>query len=170
MKNKSTILKTIFILFISYSFSQNSIIRGTLIDADFKTIPFANILVKETGTRTASVFDGNFEIYLDEGSYTLQFSYIGYKTIEISEVVTNSIDPYVINVTMEVLAEGLDEVVVSVSAKKNTEASVLAFQKKICKFSWWTLVSRIKSSGASDIASAVKSIPGVSVQGGNMFM
>ena len=123
MKNKSTILKTIFILFISYSFSQNSIIRGTVIDADFQDpIPFANILVKETGTGTTSDFDGNFEIYLDEGSYTLQFSYIGYKTIEISEVVTNSIDPYVINVTMEVLAEGLDEVVVSVSAKKNTEA------------------------------------------------
>ena len=136
MKNKSTILKTIFILFISYSFSQNSIIRGTIIDADFQDpIPFANILVKETGTGTTSDFDGNFEIYLDEGSYTLQFSYIGYKTIEISEVVTNSIEPYVINVTMEVLAEGLDEVVVSVSAKKNTEASVLAFQKKICKFS-----------------------------------
>ena len=119
MKNKSTILKTIFILFISYSFSQNSIIRGTIIDADFQDpIPFANILVKETGTGTTSDFDGNFEIYLDEGSYTLQFSYIGYKTIEISEVVTNSIEPYVINVTMEVLAEGLDEVVVSVSRKK----------------------------------------------------
>ena len=94
MKNKSTILKTIFILFISYSFSQNSIIRGTVIDADFQDpIPFANILVKETGTGTTSDFDGNFEIYLDEGSYTLQFSYIGYKTIEISEVVTKSIDP-----------------------------------------------------------------------------
>ena len=132
MKNKSTILKTIFILFISYSFSQNSIVRGTIIDADFQDpIPFANILVKETGTGTTSDFDGNFEIYLDEGSYTLQFSYIGYKTIEISEVVTNSIEPYVINVTMEVLAEGLDEVVVSVSAKKNTEASVLAFQKNL---------------------------------------
>ena len=136
MKNKSTILKTIFILFISYSFSQNSIVRGTIIDADFQDpIPFANILVKETGTGTTSDFDGNFEIYLDEGSYTLQFSYIGYKTIEISEVVTNSIEPYVINVTMEVLAEGLDEVVVSVSAKKNTEASVLAFQKKTGRFS-----------------------------------
>ena len=167
MKNKSTILKTIFILFISYSFSQNSIVRGTIIDADFQDpIPFANILVKETGTGTTSDFDGNFEIYLDEGSYTLQFSYIGYKTIEISEVVTNSIEPYVINVTMEVLAEGLDEVVVSVSAKKNTEASVLAFQKKSASLVDGLSSQRIKSSGASDIASAVKSIPGVSVQGG----
>ena len=132
MKNKSTILKTIFILFISYSFSQNSIIRGTIIDADFQDpIPFANILVKETGTGTTSDFDGNFEIYLDEGSYTLQFSYIGYKTIEISEVVTNSIEPYVINVTMEVLAEGLDEVVVSVSAKKILKHQYWHFKKNL---------------------------------------
>jgi len=47
--------------------------RGTVIDTDFQDpVPFANILVKETGAGTTSDFDGNYEIILEEGSYTLQ--------------------------------------------------------------------------------------------------
>ena len=154
--------------FISYlSYSQGGIVRGTITDADFQDpIPFANILVKETGTGTTSDFDGNFEIFFDEGIYTLQFSYLGYKTIEISEVEINSLNPKEVNVIMEVLAEGLDEVVVAVSARKNTESAVLSFQKKSASLVDGLSSQRIKSTGASDIASAVKSVPGVSVQGG----
>jgi len=154
-------------LFTSNIFSQSGIVRGTIIDSDFQDpVPFANILVKETGTGTTSDFDGNYEIILEEGSYTLQFSYLGYKTIEISEVIVNGIEPAIINVTMEVMAEGLEEVVVSVSARQNTESAVLAFQKKSASLVDGLSSQRIKSTGASDIASAVKSVPGVSVEGG----
>ena len=67
---------------------------------------------------------------------------------------------------MNTLAQGLDEVVVSVSASTNTERSVLEFQKKSISLVDGLSSQRIKSSGASNIASAVKSVPGVSVQGG----
>ena len=67
---------------------------------------------------------------------------------------------------MEVMAEGLEEVVVAVSAKQNTESAVLAFQKRAAGLVDGLSSQRIKSTGASDIASAVKSVPGVSVQGG----
>ena len=147
--------------------AQNGLIRGTLIDADFQDpVPFANILVKETGTGTTTDFDGNYEISVSEGTYTLQFSYLGYKTIEITDVVVNGIEATVVNVTMEVMAEGLEEVVVAVSAKQNTESAVLAFQKRAAGLVDGLSSQRIKSTGASDIASAVKSVPGVSVQGG----
>ena len=156
-----------FLIISSLVFSQNGIVRGTVIDTDFQDpVPFANILVKETGTGTTSDFDGNYEIILEEGSYTLQFSYLGYKTIEISEVIINGIEPAIVNVSMEVMAEGLEEVVVSVSARQNTESAVLAFQKKSASLVDGLSSQRIKSSGASDIASAVKSVPGVSVEGG----
>ena len=67
---------------------------------------------------------------------------------------------------MNTLAQGLDEVVVSVSASTNTEKSVLEFQKKSISLVDGLSSQRIKSTGASNIASAVKSVPGVSVQGG----
>jgi TonB-dependent receptor len=122
--------------------------------------------VKEVGTGTTSDFDGNYEIELSEGVYTLMFSFMGYETLEISDVKVSSQELAVVNVTMNTLAQGLDEVVISVSASKNTETSVLEFQKKSVSLVDGLSSQRIKSSGASNIASAVKSVPGVSVQGG----
>ena len=119
MKRLKKIFLFSFLIISSLVFSQNGIVRGTVIDTDFQDpVPFANILVKETGTGTTSDFDGNYEIILEEGSYTLQFSYLGYKTMEISDVMINGIEPAIVNVNMEVVTEGLDEVIVSVSADK----------------------------------------------------
>ena len=47
-----------FLFFSSLVYSQNGIIRGTVIDADFQDpVPFANVLIKETGTGTTTDFD-----------------------------------------------------------------------------------------------------------------
>ena len=164
--------KKIFFTLITFIFSfslqaQTGIVRGNLIDNDFQDpVPFANIIVKETGTGTTSDFDGNYELVLSEGVYTIIFSFIGYETVEVQDVAINSEEPTIVNVTMNTLAQGLDEVVVSVSASTNTEKSVLEFQKKSISLVDGLSSQRIKSSGASNIASAVKSVPGVSVQGG----
>ena len=101
-----------------------------------------------------------------KGVYTIVFSFIGYETVEIKNVNVNNNEAAIVNVTMNTLAQGLDEVVVSVSASTNTERSVLEFQKKSISLVDGLSSQRIKSSGASNIASAVKSVPGVSVQGG----
>lgn len=165
---KNLLLNT-FLVFISvFSLNaQSGLIRGVIIDNEFQDpVPFTNITVKEVGTGTTSDFDGNYEIELSEGVYTLMFSFMGYETLEISDVKVSSQELAVVNVTMNTLAQGLDEVVISVSASKNTETSVLEFQKKSVSLVDGLSSQRIKSSGASNIASAVKSVPGVSVQGG----
>ena len=150
-----------------YSQAQTGLIRGALIDSDFQDpVPFANIVVKETGTGTTSDFDGNYELELVEGIYTIVFSFIGYETVEVKDVNVKLNEAAIVNVTLNTLAQGLDEVVVSVSASTNTERSVLEFQKKSISLVDGLSSQRIKSSGASNIASAVKSVPGVSVQGG----
>src|SRR6056300_130807 len=150
-----------------YSQAQTGLIRGALIDSDFQDpVPFANIVVKETGTGTTSDFDGNYELELVEGIYTIIFSFIGYETVEVKDVNVKLNEAAIVNVTLNTLAQGLDEVVVSVSASTNTERSVLEFQKKSISLVDGLSSQRIKSSGASNIASAVKSVPGVSVQGG----
>ena len=120
-------------------------------------MPFANIVVKETGTGTTSDFDGNYELELVEGIYTIVFSFIGYETVEVKDVSVKLNEAAIVNVTLNTLAQGLDEVVVSVSASTNTERSVLEFQKKSISLVDGLSSQRIKSSGASNIASAVKS-------------
>ena len=62
-------------------------ITGTVIDGDFnEPLPFANILLKETGEGVTSDFDGKYSFELEQGTYTLQFSFVGYETKIITEI------------------------------------------------------------------------------------
>ena len=147
--------------------SQTGIVSGTIIDQGFQDpVPFANVIVKDLQKGTSSDFDGSYELVLEEGEYTLIFSFLGYKTVEISDVIVQVDQVNVLNVTLEELSQGLDEVVVTVSARQNTEQAVLTFQKKSVSLLDGLSSQSFKKTGASDIASAVKNVPGVSVQGG----
>ena len=60
---KKQIFFTLITFLISVKLlSQTGLVRGSLIDNDFQDpVPFANIIVKETGTGTTTDFDGNYE-------------------------------------------------------------------------------------------------------------
>lgn len=155
------------VLSLQSIYSQNGIISGTVNDGELNDIlPFANILIKGTTKGTTSDFDGKYVLEVAPGTYTVTFSYLGYQSKEISEVVIESGGEQIIDVTLSPLANALDEVVVTTTVKKNTEASVLNLQKNSVALLDGLSIQSIKKSGASDIASAIKSVPGVSIQGG----
>ncbi|GGZ83496.1 SusC/RagA family TonB-linked outer membrane protein [Algibacter mikhailovii] len=81
------------------------IITGVVSDAD-GPLPGVNIIIKGTTTGTQTDFDGNFAIEADNSS-VLVFSYIGYKSQEIT-VGNNT----TLNVVLEADIAGLEEVVV----------------------------------------------------------
>ena len=86
MKNQFLYL-IIFTLFSNLIYSQTGELAGKVIDKEYNDIlPFANVIIKETGTGTTTDFEGNYSLKLDEGVYTVSFSFIGYETIEISDV------------------------------------------------------------------------------------
>ncbi len=158
-------LFTFFLLQLLYP--QSGEVMGTLIDGDFQDpVPFANIIVKGTTVGTTSDYDGNYKLALEEGTYSIVFSYLGYETVEVSDVVVNSKEPTQLNITMESSAEGLEEVIISVSIKQNTERSVLGIQKRAVNLLDGISSETFKKMGAGDVASAIKTVPGVSVQGG----
>ena len=62
-------------------------LENGVIDGDFnEPLPFANILLKETGEGVTSDFDGKYSFELEQGTYTLQFSFVGYETKIITEI------------------------------------------------------------------------------------
>src|SRR6056300_1961838 len=153
-------------LFSFFALGQYGII-GTVIDGDFnEPLPFANILVLETGEGVTSDFDGKYTFELHAGTYSVQFSFVGYETKIITEIEVTNDEYTIIDVVINSAAQGLEEVVVTVEAKRNTEASVLEIQKKSASLIDGISAQAFKKIGASDMASAVKSVPGVSVQGG----
>ena len=92
-------------------------VKGTVIDADgSEPMIGVSILVKGATVGTVTDFDGNFELTVPEKA-TLQFSYLGYKTIEVRAVEN-------MNVIMESDALQLQEVVsLGYSAVKKAELS-----------------------------------------------
>lgn len=166
MKNKLNYLLPLLLLITFNSFSQFGI-TGTVIDGDFnEPLPFANILVKETGEGVTSDFDGKYSIELPKGSYTLVFSFVGYETKEITNINVSDADYTITDIVLNSVAQGLEEVVVTVDAKRNTESSVLEIQRKSASLLDGISAQAFQKIGANDIASAVKNVPGVSVQGG----
>jgi len=164
MKNIQNVLIFVFIL-VSYISSAQSKVVGTVIDGDFnEPMAFANILVKGTTKGTSSDFDGKYELELEAGTYTIVFSFVGYETQEISEVVVKSNEIVTLDVVLT--TNTLDTVVITTSTKRNTENSVLSLQKNSVVVLDGLSAQAIKSSGASNVASAIKSVPGVSIQGG----
>src|SRR5690606_30702803 len=165
MKNIFPLLIAMFL--IQISFSQTGVVSGVINDGEYNDVlSFANVIVKGTQTGTTSDFDGKFNLKLEAGTYTLVFSFVGYQTKEITEVKINSGQTTTVDVTLNASAGQLDEVVVTTTARKNTEASVLSIQKNSVSLMDGLSLESIKKTGASDVAAAVQNVPGVSVQGG----
>jgi iron complex outermembrane receptor protein len=75
---------TIFLfLFVSVlTNAQKVTVSGKIVDKNQKILAGATVLVKETNQGLSSDLDGNFSFRLNKGSFTIQVSYIGFKTIE----------------------------------------------------------------------------------------
>ncbi|MEP5615302.1 MAG: SusC/RagA family TonB-linked outer membrane protein, partial [Flavobacteriaceae bacterium] len=109
MKRKQLFFKFTWITFIlmtSWGYSQDKTVTGKITDTAGIPIPGVNVIATETSNGTISDFDGNFSIQVENGN-TLSFSYIGYKTKEIT--VTNTTT---YNITLEEDNTQLDEVIV----------------------------------------------------------
>ncbi len=166
MKNQFLYL-IIFALLSNVIYSQSGELSGKIMDKEYNDIlPFANVIVKETGGGTTTDFEGNYSIRLDEGVYTVSFSFIGYETIEISGVEIRAGETTILNSSIGPLSNELEEVVVRATTAENTEASILNVQKKSINLLDGISAQTFRKIGASNSASAVKSVPGVSVQGG----
>lgn len=151
-------------------------IVGKLTDKELNNEPlaFANVLLKGTTKGTTSDFDGLYEISgLDPGTYTVVFSYLGYETVEIPNIVVEAGKVTNISVPMSA-SEGmtLDEVVVVTVARKDSETALLLDQKRAIEIKESIGAIELGNLGISDVKSAATRISGVteSEASGDVFV
>ncbi|NND24445.1 MAG: TonB-dependent receptor [Flavobacteriaceae bacterium] len=165
MKKMFKLFLVMLMCFSFTAFAQTGKVEGTVMDGEFnEPLSFANVLIKGTTIGATTDFDGNYSLELEEGTYALVFSFVGYATMEITDVTIKANQVENVSVTLE--TNSLDTVIITTSVKRNTENAVLEFQKNSATLLDGLSAQTIKKSGASNLASAVKSVPGVSVQGG----
>ena len=77
------ILFLFFVVFAATAYSQDVTITGTVTDANSEPLVGVNVLVKGTTTGAITDIDGNYTLTLNDlKKAVLQFSFIGYNTLE----------------------------------------------------------------------------------------
>ena len=97
------------LLIAAKGYSQHEL-KGVISDENGESLIGANVLIQGTTKGTISDIDGSYTFDdLSAGNYTLEFSYIGYKSKTIQVIIPTAED---LNVTLSVDGQTLDEVIV----------------------------------------------------------
>ncbi|WP_111669117.1 TonB-dependent receptor [Algoriphagus litoralis] len=169
MKRTIYFFMALFLLINSgYAQAQNGIIRGTIFEESTGEPLFGvSVLVKELSTGAVTDFDGKFEIQVAPGTYTLQFSYISYSTVELTSV---EVSAGGVNVLSDILmkedASELETVTVQAAAIRTTENALMSVKRNAPNLIDGISASTFRQIGDGDAASAVKRVTGVSIEGG----
>ncbi|AWK02851.1 SusC/RagA family protein [Flavobacterium crocinum] len=109
-KGANFCFKLVFLLCLligSQMHAQGTTIEGTVKDAAGLSLPGVNVLEKGTKNGTSTDFDGHFKIKLTNPKAVLSFSFIGFKSIDVSTEGKSKV-----NATMIEDSNNLNEVVV----------------------------------------------------------
>jgi len=159
---------TLLILFISNNiFAQSGIISGNIVDeSNGSSLPGVNIIIKSVNKSTSSDSDGKFIFRdLQLGSYEIEFSFIGYNTKIVSEVVVTLNETTNLNVALITKKNVLDEVIITrTKAKAESVKSLLIAQKNSANVSDGISAETIKRTPDKSTSDVLKRISGASIQ------
>ncbi|MEX1382792.1 outer membrane beta-barrel protein [Lutibacter sp.] len=162
MKNFFIVL---LLLFSTLIFSQaKGTISGIVLDKEVENspLPFANVFVKGTTIGTTTEFEGTYSFQIAPGTYTVVFSFIGYQTVEVTNVVvtegnTTKLDQ-ILSASQGV---SLSEIQITASTKKESESALLTEQRKATVIKESIGAERLAKTGVSNAAAATSKISGV---------
>jgi outer membrane receptor protein involved in Fe transport len=140
-------------------------IVGKLMDKEVQgeTLPFANVIIKGTSTGTTSDINGLYSLGdLKPGNYSIAFSYIGYETLEVPNVVVAAGKITEVNTGLGSSAASLNEVLIKTVSRKDSEIALLLEQKGAIEIKESIGAQELAKLGVSDVAAATTKISGVS--------
>jgi TonB-dependent receptor len=170
MRNQIIML---FVLFLNLGlFAQDNTgnIVGKITDKEYNDEPlaFANVILIGIEKGTTTDMDGLYNIgNLEPGSYTVEFSYVGYETITIPDVVVEAGKVTEVNTAMGATAATLDEVTITTVARRDSEVALLLEQKGAINVKESIGAEQLKQLGVSDASGATQKIAGVSKSEGS---
>ncbi len=169
MKNIISIL-LLFVATITMAQTKGTL-QGIVLDKETSNepLPFANVFIKGSQSGTTTDLDGKYTFKADAGTYTIVFSFVGYQTIEVPNIVVKEGELTNLDTVILGAEEGvaLKEVVVKASTKKESVAALLTEQKKATEIKTAIGAEELSAKGISDAAGAVTKIAGVSKQEGS---
>jgi len=165
------IFTVILIVINTIVFSQDKgTISGIILDkeVDNSSLPFANVFIKGTSIGTTSDFEGTYSFTAEAGTYTIVFSFIGYQTVEVPNVVIRENETTKLDQILSA-SQGisLNEIQITGSTKKESESALLTEQKKATIIKESIGAERLAKTGISNAAAATSKISGVTKNEGS---
>jgi len=157
----------VFLMICQLFFGQNSSISGSVVDdSNGGVLPGVNIIIRELKLSTTTDSDGKFVFRnVVTGSYDVEFSFIGYQSKIISEVVTKNNEITYLNTTLVEIKNELKEVVITrTKAKAESIKSLLVAQKNSITVSDGISAESIKRTPDRTTSDVLKRVSGVSIQ------
>ena len=163
-----TIFLFVFVFSITQLIAQTGSLKGKITDAETgEELIGASVIIEGTTVGVSSDLDGNFRLSnILPDTYIFSCQYMSFQTQRITGVEIKADETEVLNIVLEPVSMGLEEVVISAKAVKRSETALLTLQKKSASVIDGLSAEQMKKSGDSDAASALKRITGITVTNG----
>ncbi len=158
------VIFAVFIFLAANTLTAQTIIKGSVKDANTQEIlPGVAISIKGTTAGTTSDADGNYELNVAPGKYTLITSYLSYQSLEITDVNVKRGEPLVVDIPMLESEHALNEVYVVAVGRINSEVSLLNSIRKSNAVVSGVSAQQISRSQDRDASEVIRRIPGISI-------
>ena len=160
-------LPTLVLLLTHPVKAQTGTLAGVIVDGENgETLIGATAVIAGTTTGGATDLNGRYEFVAEPGTYTLVFSYVGFSSVTVEDVVVS--EGEITRLEIELFTEALSygEVHVTASVLEGSEAGLLRGRAKAVAVSDAISAETISRSGSGDAAAAMTKVTGASVVGG----
>lgn len=167
MNFKQLSLFALALCFSMSAFAQGALSGKMVDEATGEPLLFANLLIVETAEGVATDLDGNYQLDLAPGTYTLEASYTGYQTKRIEEVTIEEGETTYLDIALSDAAVDLGvEVVVTAEVIERSENAVMLLQKRSEKIQDGISSQEMSRYGVGNVAAAMTKVTGASIEDG----
>jgi outer membrane receptor protein involved in Fe transport len=165
-----------FILLVTFfgistaGFSQNGVIEGKITDSR-SGASLSGASIEIVGIKTAaSSTDGRFSFTLPAGKYSLKVSSVGYQSKLVEEVEVLANQTASADIVLDQVAKNEEAVVVRTSARKESTAALISYQKNTNVVAQVVSAEAIRRSPDKNTGEVLKRVPGTSIQEGKYLI
>ncbi|THU41419.1 TonB-dependent receptor [Niastella caeni] len=161
---KILVLVIISLLTATITYAQTGKIAGKVLNEKNEPLSGVSIKIDNHAAGIATDVEGRFLLKLKPGKYTLTLTSVGYDDKTITDVQLDADGLQELNIVMQAKSKELKAVVVSVSAKRETDFALLNMQKNNASISDGISAETIKRSPDKNTGEVLKRVSGTSIQ------
>ncbi|WP_316817577.1 TonB-dependent receptor [Pedobacter nyackensis] len=137
-------------------------ISGKILDSKGEPLPGASLKVPGLNQVVSSAVDGSYQIALAPGSYTLEVSYIGFRSTRITDVKVISDKHTPLDIVLKENAQSLNTVIITSTYRKASVEGLYARQKNAATVTDGISAEQIGATPDKHIGETLKRITGLS--------